>query len=85
MALHSRDFTNHQLLGQTLAIMTEGPSAPCPKCRTEMVYVTHLPHRLASRMQKTTFVCYTCNQTRSYALSTEIAATYAAICAPTNS
>jgi hypothetical protein len=47
-----------------------------------MIYVTHLPHRLAPQMQQTTFVCYTCNQTRSYALSMEMAAAYAAICTP---
>ncbi len=57
-------------------------SAPCPNCHTEMIYITHLPHRLAPQMQQTTFVCYTCNQTRSYALSMEMAVAYAGIAAP---
>ena len=39
--------------------------ALCPKCRTDMVYVTSLPYR---GMRKTTYVCYTCRQTRSYML-----------------
>jgi transposase-like protein len=39
--------------------------AQCPKCRNYMVYVTSLPYR---GMRKTTYVCYTCRQTRSYML-----------------
>jgi len=62
--------------------MTEPLTAPCPKCHTEMIYVTHLPHPLAPQMQLTTFVCYPCNQTRNYALSMEMAFAYAEICAP---
>jgi hypothetical protein len=53
--------------------------APCPKCHNEMVYVTHLPHPLAPQMQRTTFLCVRCNQTRSYALSAKMAAAYAAL------
>jgi hypothetical protein len=53
-------------------------SAPCPKCRVEMIYVTALPHPKASGMQKATFVCYGCNQTRSYVLSIDMAKLYAA-------
>lgn len=40
-----------------------------------MVYVTAIPHR---GMQRTTFVCYTCKQTRSYILSAAMAEGYAA-------
>jgi len=53
-------------------------SAPCPKCRTEMIYVAALPHPQSPTMQKTMFVCYGCNQTRNYALSEEMAKAYAA-------
>jgi hypothetical protein len=53
-------------------------SAPCPKCRTEMIYVAALPHPQSLTMRKTTFVCYGCNQTRNYALSEEMAKAYAA-------
>jgi uncharacterized CHY-type Zn-finger protein len=43
-------------------------SAPCPRCHTEMIYVAALPHSKSLTMRKTTFVCYVCKQTRSYAL-----------------
>jgi transposase-like protein len=51
-------------------------SAPCPKCRREMIYVTALPHRNAAHMRRTTFVCHPCNRTRSYTLSPEMAEQY---------
>jgi RNase P subunit RPR2 len=57
-------------------------TAPCPKCRTELVYVTTMPHPHAPEMQRTTFVCFVCNQTRNYSLSPAMAATYAAASAP---
>jgi len=53
-------------------------SAPCPKCRTEMMYVAALPHPKSPTMRKTTFVCYDCNQTRNYALSEEMDKAYVA-------
>jgi hypothetical protein len=53
-------------------------SAPCPKCHAEMIYVAALPHPKSPTMRKTTFVCYGCNQTHSYALSEEMANAYAA-------
>jgi len=51
-------------------------TALCPKCRTEMIFVTTLPHPRSAQMHKTTFVCYGCNQTRNYTLSSEMAAAY---------
>ena len=56
--------------------------APCPKCRTEMVYVTTMPHPKAPEMRRTTFVCFICNQTRNYSLSPAMAEAYAAASAP---
>jgi hypothetical protein len=38
-----------------------------------MVYVTAMPHPTVRHMRKTTFVCYTCHQTRSYMLSSLMA------------
>jgi hypothetical protein len=43
-----------------------------------MVYVTAMPHPTARHMRRTTFVCYTCRQTRTYMLSTLMADAYAA-------
>ena len=51
-------------------------SAPCPKCHNEMIYVASLPHPKSPTMRKTTFACYGCRQTRSYALSVEMANAY---------
>ena len=50
--------------------------ASCPKCGHEMAYVTAVPHPKAPQMQRTTFVCYPCNQTRSYMLSAAMAHAY---------
>jgi transposase-like protein len=52
--------------------------AVCPKCHSEMIYVTAMPHPRAPEMQQTTFVCYPCNRTWNYALSAGMAAAYAA-------
>ena len=49
----------------------------CPKCRTDMIYVTAIPHPTATQMLRTTFVCYPCNQTRAYMLSATMADIYA--------
>ena len=53
-------------------------SAPCPKCRTEMIYVAAVRHPISPTMRKTTFVCYCCNETRNYALSEEMDKAYVA-------
>jgi hypothetical protein len=74
-------------LAQTLSprLVPEGAkdmSAPCPKCRAAMVYVTALPHPIASEMRRTVFLCSPCNQTRNYSLSVAMAEAYAALFAP---
>lgn len=61
--------------------MSENLAAICPKCSTEMIFATSLPHpRAPATMRRTTFVCYGCNQTRSYSLSVDMADAYAATC-----
>jgi len=57
-------------------------SAPCPKCRAAMVYVTALPHPHAPKMRRTVFLCAPCNQTRNYSLSAAMAEAYAVLLAP---
>jgi len=54
-------------------------SAPCPRCRAGMIYVTALPHPHAPAMRRTVFLCTPCNQTRNYSLSAAMAAAYAAL------
>jgi uncharacterized protein YbaR (Trm112 family) len=57
-------------------------TARCPKCRTELLYVTSLPHPQSRSMRKTTFVCRECQRTWTYPLAAEIAEQYAAKAAP---
>jgi|GEM_PF-5646453 len=52
-------------------------TAPCPKCRAGMVYVTALPHPQAPDMRRTIFLCSGCNRTRNYSLSAAMAEAYA--------
>jgi RNase P subunit RPR2 len=41
---------------------------PCPKCRKPMATTSTTQHRVVPGMQRTTFVCYGCNETRIYML-----------------
>lgn len=52
------------------------PKTPCPKCGYDMIYVTAMRHPAAHNMQRTTFVCFTCNQTRTYMLPVAMAGDY---------
>jgi hypothetical protein len=54
-------------------------TAPCPRCRAAMAYVTALPHPQAPEMRRTVFLCVACNQTRNYSLSAAMAEAYAAL------
>jgi hypothetical protein len=47
---------------------TANGTAYCPKCRTPMVHVAMTPHPVVRTMQRNTFVCYSCRQTRTYML-----------------
>jgi len=42
--------------------------AICPKCRTEMIHVAITLHPVIRTMQRNTFLCNTCKQTRTYML-----------------
>ena len=57
-------------------------TALCPKCGESLIYVTSVPHPKSPAMQRTTFVCYPCNRTWSYALAPAMAEAYAAVAAP---
>lgn len=43
-------------------------TAPCPKCTTAMTLAAVTPHPLAPQMERHTFLCPTCNQTKTYML-----------------
>ena len=53
-------------------------TALCPKCGEQLTYVTSVPHPKSPAMRRTTFVCYPCNRTWSYALAPAMAEAYAA-------
>ena len=43
-------------------------SAPRPKCRADMVLVVVTPHPIAPGMDRHTYLCKPCNQTKTYML-----------------
>lgn len=56
---------------QTAVAATVSPTAtkaPCPKCATTMVLAAITPHPIAVNMERLTFLCATCNQTKTYVL-----------------
>lgn len=55
------------MTGATEALMT-AKTAPCPKCATTMVLAVVTPHPIAPQMVRHTFLCATCNQTKTYML-----------------
>jgi hypothetical protein len=64
----------HQFLmcpEQTATIMNQAlpqtdTHAPCPKCGTIMSLVVVTPHPIAANMLRRTYLCTTCNQTKTY-------------------
>lgn len=43
----------------------------CPKCRTDMVLATIVPHPVANQMERQTYFCNYCNKAKTYMLPTE--------------
>ena len=52
----------------SLDVQSQSGDTPCPKCRTTMVLACTTPHQVNPNMLRHTFLCSTCNQTRTYAL-----------------
>ena len=50
---------------------TAEATAPCPKCREDMVLVVITPHPVAAQLGKHTYLCARCNQTKTYILPTD--------------
>ena len=48
-------------------------TTPCPKCGTAMVLAAITPHPIAAQMERHTYVCEQCNQTRTYMLPIKLA------------
>ena len=58
--------------------------AHCPKCRTVMIHVAVTPHPVVTNMHRNTFVCYGCNQTRTYMLPAAEPLAAPVVAAPAN-
>jgi hypothetical protein len=43
-------------------------TVPCPKCRGDMSLVVITPHPIAADMDRHTYLCRPCNQTKTYVL-----------------
>jgi hypothetical protein len=46
----------------------DAEEAPCPKCGTMMQLAAVTPHPIAVQMERHTFLCTKCNQTKTYML-----------------
>lgn len=46
-------------------------TAPCPKCGTPMILAAVTPHPIVTQMQRHTYLCSRCNQTKTYMLKIE--------------
>jgi hypothetical protein len=55
------------MTGATVPLAT-ARTAPCSKCATIMVLAAITPHPIATQMERHTFLCATCNQTKTYML-----------------
>jgi hypothetical protein len=49
-------------------------SVRCPKCPAAMTPVAITPHLLRPGMERHIFICYACNETRTYMLPTAVLA-----------
>jgi len=51
-----------------LQAATKDATAPCPRCQADMVLAVAIPHPIAPLLARHTYLCVSCNQTRSYFL-----------------
>jgi PilZ domain len=51
-------------------------TAPCPKCKMDMTLAAVTPHAVASQLARHTYLCGTCNQTKTYILPVDPSATH---------
>jgi predicted RNA-binding Zn-ribbon protein involved in translation (DUF1610 family) len=52
----------------TVTLDAKATTAPCPKCATAMILAAITPHPIAAKMERHTFLCAKCNQTKTYML-----------------
>jgi len=47
---------------------TSETTAPCPRCRKDMVLAVVIPHPISPELARHTYLCGECNQTKTYIL-----------------
>jgi hypothetical protein len=60
------------LVAGTVMPDTTAPTASCPKCATTMVPAAITPHPIVAHMERHTFLCAKCNQTKTYMLLAQV-------------
>jgi hypothetical protein len=51
-----------------LQAATSETAAPCPTCRADMMLAVVIPHPVTPQLAKHTYLCSSCNQTKTYIL-----------------
>jgi hypothetical protein len=51
-----------------LEAATSETTAPCPRCKREMVLAVAIPHPIAPLLARHTYLCANCNRTNTYVL-----------------
>jgi hypothetical protein len=51
-----------------LQAATSETTAPCPRCRQDMVLAVVIPHPVALQLARHTYLCANCNRTKTYIL-----------------
>jgi len=51
-----------------LEVALSQATAPCPKCRKDMDLAVITPHPITHQLARHTYLCRTCNQTKTYVL-----------------
>src|SRR6476659_6679500 len=54
--------------GRMLEAAFSQAMAPCPKCRRDMDLAVITPHPITQQLARHTYLCRTCNQTKTYIL-----------------
>jgi hypothetical protein len=57
-----------QMTDTAATVDKSATTAPCPKCATTMALAAITRHPLAAHMERHTFLCTRCNQTKTYML-----------------
>src|SRR5262245_26845993 len=57
-----------------LQAATRDATAPCPRCQADMVLAVAIPHPIAPLLARHTYLCASCNRTKTYILPVDASA-----------